>query len=47
MTKEGESDMEWCLKEIEDESFEWKEWMREDRGEGCGVREEFSCRKMK
>jgi len=46
LTKEGESDMKWCLTGIGDESFEWKEWMNNE-GEEWWVREEFSCRRQK
>lgn len=46
LTKEGESDMKWCLTGIGDKSFEWREWLRGDGGEWW-VREEFSCWRMK
>jgi hypothetical protein len=46
LTKEGESDMKWCLTEIGEESFKWNEWIRSD-GVEWWVREEFSCRRMK
>ena len=46
LTKEGESDMKWCLSSIGGERFEWKEWVRDVGGEWW-VREEFSCRRRK
>ena len=46
VTREGEREMKWCLTGIGEESFEWREWIREEGGEWW-VREEFSCRRMK
>lgn len=46
VTREGESEMKWCLTGIGEVSFEWGKWIREEGGEWW-VREEFSCRRMK
>jgi hypothetical protein len=46
VTREGESEMKWCLTGIGEVSFEWREWIREEGGEWW-VREEFSCQRMK